>query len=170
MKNKCKSIISAKAYYHYGITTFPPGGLTNLKDLPHNSIQSLEKQITEISSEIYSTYSIPVLIFTNSIDAKNLAFSISEKMKASYIEKLNGDRFQYEDMFVKYIDRLILNSQILINDYSETTLTDIFEQVTNFIKNKTISLIIIEGILFSKEELLEIHKLSMRAKTHILIL
>lgn len=96
MKNKCKSIMSEKAFYHYGIKTFPPGGLTNLQDMPHNSIQSLEKQIAEISSEIYSTYSLPVLIFTRSIDSKNLAFSISEKMKTFYIEKLNGDRFQYD--------------------------------------------------------------------------
>lgn len=130
----------------------------------------MEKQIAEISSEIYSSYNSPVLIFTKSIEAKNLSFSISEKIKVFFIEKLNGDRFQYEDMVVKHIDRLILNSQILINNYPKTTYSDIFEQITNFIKIKTISLVIIEGISFSKEELLEIHKLSMRAKTHILIL
>lgn len=170
MKQRHKSIKSTFAFSYYGIDTFLPGGMTNLRDKPHNSIRSLEKQLAEISSEIYSTYNSPVLIFTRSINANILAFSISEKMKIFYIEKLKGSIYQYEDMSVKYLDRLILNSQILINDYTETTFFDIFEQINNFIKNKTISLVIIEGISFSKEELLETHKLSMRAKTHILIL
>lgn len=170
MKQRHKSIKSSFAFSYYGIDTFSPGCFSDKRAYTHNSIQSLKERITEISSEIYLTHNSPVLIFTKSIEAKELAFSISDKMRFFYIEKLKGSIYQYEDMPVKYLDRLILNSQILINDYTETTFFDIFEQVTNFIKNKTISLVIIEGISFSNKELLEIHKLSMRAKTHILIL
>lgn len=107
MKRKYLSFKTNRHLIEDNIESLPQGNYTNLQYKLRNKKNSTNK-ILNLAVDTYSSYNSLVLMFIKSLDAKELTFSISEKMKFFYVKKLKGSIYQYEDMPVKYLDRLIL--------------------------------------------------------------